>query len=193
MVSKFHWVLYIFGITLIISGFKMMFKHEEENHDFRDNKLVKLLKKIIPVTDSLVGENFFVKINNVLHATPLLVILVIIEGTDILFAIDSIPAIFSITTDAFIVYTSNIFAILGLRSLYFLLVKINDTFKYVEYGVALILVFTGIKLSILMFHIEIDIAFSIIIIAIILLTSILVSVMANIIEGKKHTPRHYKV
>ncbi|MBE6066088.1 MAG: TerC/Alx family metal homeostasis membrane protein [Clostridium lundense] len=193
VVSKFHWILYIFGITLIMSGLKMLFKHEEENHDFRNNGLVKLLKKIIPVTDNLVGEKFFVKINNVLHATPLFVILGIVEGTDILFAIDSIPAIFSITTDAFIVYTSNIFAILGLRSLYFLLVKVNDTFKYVEYGVALILVFTGVKLSILMFHIEIDIAFSIIVIAIILLTSILVSIMAKIIDGKKHTTHHYKV
>ncbi|WP_186430771.1 TerC/Alx family metal homeostasis membrane protein [Clostridium sp. BSD9I1] len=192
VVSKFHWILYIFGITLIMSGLKMMFKHEEESHDFRNNGLVKLLKKIIPVTDNLVGEKFFVKINNVLHATPLFVILVIVEGTDILFAIDSIPAIFSITTDAFIVYTSNIFAILGLRSLYFLLVKVNDTFKYVEYGVALILVFTGVKLSILMFNIEIDIAFSIIVIAIILLTSILVSVISKIITGKKYTAHDYK-
>jgi len=168
-----------------------MFKDEEEEHNFKNNKLVRLLMKLIPVTDRLEGEKFFVKINKVLHATPLLVILIIIEGTDILFAIDSIPAIFSITTDPFIVYTSNIFAILGLRSLYFLLVKINDTFRYVKYGVALILVFTGIKLFILIFNIEIDIAFSIIIIFTILLISILISVIASIIETKRHAG-HYK-
>ncbi|WP_097027150.1 TerC/Alx family metal homeostasis membrane protein [Clostridium peptidivorans] len=178
IVSKFHWVLYIFGAILIISGLKMMFKQEEEEEiDFKDNKLIRLLTNIIPITDKLEGEKFFVKINNVLHATPLLAILVVIEGTDILFAIDSIPAIFSITTDSFIVYTSNIFAILSLRSLYFLLVKVNDAFKYVKYGVALILVFTGVKLCILMFHIEISVALSVAIIFAILLASVLVSIM----------------
>jgi tellurite resistance protein TerC len=176
VVSKFHWVLYIFGIILIISGFKMMIKEENEQ-DFKNNKLIKLLNYIIPITDKLVGEKFFVKVNNVLHATPLLAILVVIEGTDILFAIDSIPAIFSITTDSFIVYTSNIFAILGLRSLYFLLASINEAFKYVKYGVALILVFTGIKLTILMFHLEIQVGLSVAIIFIILLVSILVSIL----------------
>ncbi|WP_052085583.1 TerC/Alx family metal homeostasis membrane protein [Clostridium sp. HMP27] len=178
VVSKFHWVLYIFGAILIISGLKMMFKQEdEEEHNFKNNKLIKLLNKIIPITDELHGEKFLVKINNVLHATPLLAILVVIEGTDILFAIDSIPAIFSITTDSFIVYTSNMFAIMGLRSLYFLLVKINDAFKYVKYGVALILVFTGIKLCILMFHIEIQVALSVAIIFAILLASVIFSIM----------------
>lgn len=176
VVNKFSWVLYIFGAVLIISGFKMMRNHEEEQ-DFKNNKLFKLLNKIIPVTNSLVGEKFFVKINNVLHATPLLAILVLIEGTDIIFAIDSIPAIFSITTDPFIVYTSNIFAILGLRSLYFVLVSVNNSFKYVKYGVALILVFTGIKLLILMFNIHIPVALSVAIIFIILIASIIMSVM----------------
>ncbi|MBE6068519.1 MAG: TerC/Alx family metal homeostasis membrane protein [Clostridium lundense] len=178
IVSKFHWVLYIFGAILIISGLKMMFKQEdEEEFDFKNNKLIRFLTNIIPITDKLDGEKFFVKINNVLHATPLLAILVVIEGTDILFAIDSIPAIFSITTDSFIVYTSNIFAILALRSLYFLLVKVNDAFKYVKYGVALILVFTGVKLCILMFHIEIQVALSVAIIFAILLASVVVSIM----------------
>ncbi|MPM90252.1 putative membrane-bound redox modulator Alx [bioreactor metagenome] len=163
----------------------MMFKQEdEEEHNFKNNKLIKLLNKIIPITDELHGEKFLVKINNVLHATPLLAILVVIEGTDILFAIDSIPAIFSITTDSFIVYTSNMFAIMGLRSLYFLLVKINDAFKYVKYGVALILVFTGIKLCILMFHIEIQVVLSVAIIFAILLASVLVSIIMKKNEDK---------
>lgn len=178
LVSKFHWILYVFGIILIFSGVKMMFGKEEEP-DFKDNKLIKVLSKVIPITDNLVGERFFVKVNNVLHATPLLAILVIIEGTDILFAIDSIPAIFSITTDTFIVYTSNIFAIMGLRSLYFLLASVNEAFKYVKYGVALILVFTGVKLSILIFHIEIAVVYSVGIIFAILLASIVVSVVLN--------------
>ncbi|WP_186430436.1 TerC/Alx family metal homeostasis membrane protein [Clostridium sp. BSD9I1] len=185
IVSKFHWVLYIFGAILIISGLKMMLKQEEEEEfDFKNNKLIKLLTNILPITDKLDGEKFFVKINNALHATPLLAILVVIEGTDILFAIDSIPAIFSITTDSFIVYTSNIFAILALRSLYFLLVKINDAFKYVKYGVALILVFTGVKLCILMFHIEIQVVLSVAIIFAILLASVLVSIIMKKNEDK---------
>jgi tellurite resistance protein TerC len=176
VVSKFTWVLYVFGAVLIISGFKMMGNHEEEQ-DFKNNKLIKLLNKIIPVTDSLVGEKFFVKINNVLHATPLLAILVVIEGTDIIFAIDSIPAIFSITTDPFMVYTSNIFAILGLRSLYFLLASVNNSFKYVKYGVAVILIFTGIKLLVLVLGIHIPVALSVGIIFTILIISIIISIM----------------
>jgi tellurite resistance protein TerC len=191
VVGKFKWVLYIFGAILIISGFKMIFKQEEE-HDFKNNNLIKLLNKIIPITDNLVGEKFFVKVNNVLHATPLLAILVIIEGTDILFAIDSIPAIFSITTDSFIVYTSNIFAILGLRSLYFLLASINESFKYVKYGVALILVFTGVKLSILMFHIEIHVGLSVAIIFATLFASMVVSILMKNIEDKKQISTTFK-
>jgi tellurite resistance protein TerC len=184
VVSKFTWILYVFGAILIISGFKMM-RNQEEEEDFKDNKLLKLVNKIIPVTDDLVEDKFFVRINNVLHATPLLAILVVIEGTDIIFAIDSIPAIFSITTDTFIVYTSNIFAILGLRSLYFLLASINDAFKYVKYGVALILIFTGIKLSILVFHIHIPVALSVGIIFTILVNSIIISVILKKREDKK--------
>lgn len=185
VVSKFTWVLYVFGAVLIVSGFKMM-RSEEEKPDFKNNKFLKLLNKIIPITDNLVGEKFFVKINNVLHATPLLAILVIIEGTDIIFAIDSIPAIFSITTDPFIVYTSNIFAILGLRSLYFLLASVNNTFKYVKYGVALILIFTGIKLLVLVFHIHIPVVLSVGIIFAILIASILISVMLSRREALKN-------
>lgn len=184
VVSKFTWVLYIFGAILIFSGFKMM-RNEEEEQDFKDNKLLKLVKKVIPVTDSLVGDKFFVRINNVLHATPLLAILVIIEGTDIIFAIDSIPAIFSITTDTFIVYTSNIFAILGLRSLYFLLASINDAFKYVKYGVALILIFTGIKLLVLVFHVHISVALSVGIIFTILVNSIIISLLLQKRDEKR--------
>jgi tellurite resistance protein TerC len=156
----------------------MMFKHDEDVN-FKESRIIRLLGKIIPVTETLVGERFFVRRDKILYATPLFAILILIEFTDILFAIDSIPAIFSITTDAFIVYTSNIFAILGLRSLYFILAKMHEKFKYVKYGVALILTFTGIKLMILMFHIEIPIELSLAIIFSILAGSIVISSILN--------------
>ncbi len=180
VVNKFHWVLYFFGILLILSSLKMIFKVDKEI-DFKRSYIYKGLRFIIPFTDSLVGEKFFVRKNKILYATPLFAILLIIEMSDILFAIDSIPAIFSITTDPFIVYTSNIFAILGLRSLYFILVKINNMFKYVQYGVAGILMFTGIKLSILYFNIEIPVMNSILVIVIILIISIIISLISEAI------------
>ncbi len=181
VVNMFHWILYIFGFILIINGVKMMLCKDEHGAcmNYRDNKLIKLMSKIIPISDKLEGDRFFVRINNVLHATPLLAIVIMIEGTDVIFAIDSIPAIFSITTDPFIVYTSNIFAILGLRCMYFVLEHLNNNFKYVKTGVSLILTFTGIKLAILMFHIEIPIVLSLCIIFGILISSIVASILVR--------------
>lgn len=176
IVSRFHWVLYVFGAVLIISGIKMLFKNDECKN-FRESLLIKALGKVIPVSEELEGEKFFVRKNKVLYATPLLAILVLIEGSDIIFAIDSIPAIFSVTTDPFIVYSSNIFAILGLRSMYFLLEKLSRSFRYVKYGVALILTFTGVKLSLLFFHIEIPLLVSIAAIFTIVILSIVASVV----------------
>lgn len=181
VVNMFHWILYVFGFILIINGLKMMFTKEEQGKEinFKENKLIKIMSKIIPISDHLEGEKFFVRKNKVLYATPLLAIVVLIEGTDVIFAIDSIPAIFSITTDPFIVYTSNLFAILGLRSLYFVLEHLNNSFKYVKTGVSLILTFTGIKLAILMFHIEISIVLSLCIIFGILISSIVLSMLVK--------------
>lgn len=176
IVNMFHWVLYVFGAILIISGIKMIFKKEDDNA-IKDSKIIKILGKIIPVTDKIEGDKFFVRKNKILYATPLFAVLILIEFTDIIFAVDSIPAIFSVTTDPFIVYTSNIFAILGLRSMYFVLGNLHEKFKYVKYGVALILVFTGIKLSMLMFHIKIPIGLSVGIIFFILASSIILSVL----------------
>jgi len=178
IVNKFHWMLYVFGLILIASGIKM-FISDEEGKDVKDSKLIKLVGKVIPVTKELHGEKFFVRVNNVLHATPLFAIIVLIEGSDILFAIDSIPAIFSITRDPFIVYTSNIFAILGLRNMYFLLEKLHNSFRFVKYGVAAILTFTGIKLSVLFFHFEIPLPVSLLTIAILLAGSILASMLVK--------------
>ncbi|HBE76172.1 MAG TPA: tellurium resistance protein TerC [Firmicutes bacterium] len=176
-VRRFHWILYIFGVLLIYSGIKMFVK-EEKTPDFNaDHFIFRLLGKVIPVSATLTDEKFFVRKNRLLYATPLLAILILIECSDILFAIDSIPAIFSITTNAFIVYTSNIFAILGLRSLYFVLERLHNAFRYVKYGVALILVFTGVKLAVLYFKIEISLGLSIAIIFATLVLSILVSVL----------------
>lgn len=176
MVNRFHFVLPIFGVILLYSGFTV-FSNKETEIKFKDNFLVKLLKKIMPVTDVTYGHSFFAKINKSYYATPLLVALLIIEGSDVIFAIDSIPAIFSITTDTFIVYTSNIFAILGLRSMYYVLAKMNNMFRFMKYGVGAILIFTGIKLLILILEIEISITNSILIILSILLSSILLSLI----------------
>lgn len=185
IVNKFHSVLSLFGIILLYSGLKMIIK-KEEKIEFHDNFAVKCLRKVIPVTTVLHGNKFFVKNNKTIYATPLLAVLVVIEFSDVLFAIDSIPAIFSITTDTFIVYTSNIFAILGLRSMYYILEKLNNTFMFMRYGVGVILMFTGVKLFILLFGIEISVTNSVLIIMIILLASILLSLFFDEITRKKN-------
>ncbi len=176
MVNKFSFILSIFGVLLLLSGIKI-FLREDDNIQFHDNFAVKILRRIMPITNVLHGNKFFVRKNKVIYATPLFIVLLIIEFSDIIFAIDSIPAIFSITTDTFIVYTSNIFAILGLRSMYYILEKMNNMFKFMKYGVGCILIFTGIKLVILFWKIEISVTNSVLIILSILLASILISLL----------------
>lgn len=176
IVSKFKFLLSIFGMILLFSGFKILFR-EDENIEFHDNYAVKILRRIMPITNVLHGNKFFVKQNKTIYATPLFIVLIIIEFSDIIFAIDSIPAIFSITTDTFIVYTSNIFAILGLRSMYYVLAKMNNMFRFMKYGVGAVLLFTGTKLVALIFKIEISVTISILIIICILLCSILLSLI----------------
>ena len=178
IINRFHWMLYVFGITLIISGIKM-FNSNEKIINFKESFLFKTLKRLMPITESLQGDNFFVLKDKRLYATPLFAILVIIEGSDIIFAMDSIPAIFSITTDLFIVYTSNIFAILGLRNMYFLLERLQSRFSLVKYGVALILIFTGVKLSLLFFNTNISVVSSLVVISSILILSIILSTLVN--------------
>ena len=177
IVEKFTWVLYIFGFILIFSGYKM-FKGEddEEEKDVTDNMGYKLLAKFMPITKDFVGNHFVTKIDNKWHATPLLAALMVIEASDIMFAIDSVPAALSVSTNMFIVYTSNILAILGLRQLYFVLEHLQERFAYVRYGVAIILAFTGVKLAILMFHIHIPILASIGFIFSVLVGSIILSI-----------------
>lgn len=173
MIHRFEWLLYAFGLLLIVSGIKMLFKREQVNLD--SNKTFLILKKLMPISSIIEGEKFFVRRKLKLYATPLFVALVVIESTDILFAIDSIPAIFSVTTDPFIVYTSNLFAIIGLRSMYLVLGKLHDKFRFVKHGVAIILIFTGFKLTALFFNLEISMSASLSVIALVMIGSILVS------------------
>jgi len=143
--AHFHWGSYLFGAILVATGLKLLFERGEELHP-EDNVLVRLFRKIVPVTNELHGDRFFVVREGRRFGTPLLLALVTVEVTDVIFAIDSIPAIFAVTSDPFIVFTSNIFAILGLRSLYFLLAGVLDRFAYLKVGLAAVLVFVGAKM-----------------------------------------------
>ena len=177
IVEKFEWVLYIFGFILLWSAYKM-YKGDEgdEESDVTDNMGYKILSKFMPITKDFVGNHFVTKLDNKWHATPLLAALMVIEASDIMFAIDSVPAALSVSTNMFLVYTSNILAILGLRQLYFVLEHLQERFAYVRYGVAIILGFTGVKLAILMFHIHIPILASIGFIFAVLVGSIVLSI-----------------
>jgi tellurite resistance protein TerC len=145
LIKEFHWIIWIFGAFLIVTGIRMAF-HKDEGLHPEDNPLVKGLKRFMPVTQEYRGASFFVREAGKLLATPLLVVLLIVESTDLVFAVDSIPAIFAVTDDPFIVYTSNVFAILGLRSLYFLLAGVMDKFYYLKLGLSAVLTFVGVKM-----------------------------------------------
>jgi tellurite resistance protein TerC len=145
LLARFHWVIYIFGAMLIVTGVRMALKQDEEFEGDR-NPVVRGARKLIPLSSEFHGKHFFVIENGKRLATPLLLVLILVEVTDLVFAIDSIPAIFGVTRDPFVVFTSNIFAILGLRSLYFLLAAVVDRFYLLKYGIAVILTFVGLKM-----------------------------------------------
>ena len=145
VLMQFHWVIYLFGGFLILTGIKMLFSSEKEIKPEK-NLLVRLLRTIMPVSNKLDGRNFFTKIDGARHATPLFVALIFLEFTDVIFAVDSVPAIFAVTKEPLIVFTSNIFAILGLRSMYFMLAGAVDKFHLLKYGLAVVLVFVGLKM-----------------------------------------------
>lgn len=142
---QFHWVIYLFGGFLIITGIKMMFSNNEEIEPEK-NILIRIFKRFMPVTHEIEGKNFFIKKDGIRYATPLFIALLFLEATDIIFAVDSVPAIFSITNEPLIVFTSNIFAILGLRSMYFMLAGAIDKFYLLKYGLSVVLVFVGLKM-----------------------------------------------
>ena len=155
LIERFSWILYVFGAMLVFTGIRMLFKHDEE-FDGEKNRVVKLVRRHVPLTMDYQGNKFFVSVDGRNVATPLFLVLVLVEFTDLIFAVDSIPAIFGITEDPFLVFTSNIFAILGLRSMYFLLAAVVEKFYLLKYGLALILTFIGVKmLGEPFFHIDI--------------------------------------
>ncbi len=145
LIHKFAWIIYFFGVFLILTGLETIFKRVETIHPER-NPLVRLFKRMMPVTQEFEGDRFFVRRGGVLMATPLFVVLLLVEFTDVIFAVDSIPAIFAVTSDPFIVHTSNVFAILGLRSLYFALAGVMDKFHLLKTGLGAVLAFVGVKM-----------------------------------------------
>lgn len=161
LINNFHWLIYIFGGFLIFTGIRILYQDDDEV-DPEKNLVVKLARKLFRVTPQFEGDKFFVKKDGLLWATPLFVVVILIEATDLVFAVDSIPAILSISKDAFIVYTSNVFAILGLRSLYFALAGLEKYFIYLKYGLSAILVFVGVKMCLVDIYkipIELSLAF----------------------------------
>lgn len=187
LIKHFHWIIYLFGALLIYSGIKLMFEKTKEVHP-EQNPIVKLFRYFFPVTKGYVGGKFFTRENLKILATPLFIVLLVIETTDLLFAVDSIPAILAITQDPFIVYTSNVFAILGLRALYFTLSSIMGLFHLLNYGLALILIFVGVKM-LLEKVFEIPIGISLGIVAGVLAASIIASmVFPQKEEYKLQTP-----
>ena len=173
LLAQFHFIIYIFGGLLVLTGIRMAVK-EEKPFDGEDNPIVKLVRRLVPMTSRYDGKKFFTIENGKRFATPLLLVLVLIEFTDLVFAIDSIPAIFAVTQDPFLVYTSNVFAILGLRSLYFLLAGVVDKFRFLRYGLAFILTFVGVKMLIAE-KVHIDTEVSLLVVAL----GIIVSVVAS--------------
>ncbi len=176
LITKFAWIIYVFGAFLILTGIKMIVKREEEIHPER-NPVVRWFKKLMPVTSDYRGDKFFVRENGIRMATPLFVVLLLVEISDVIFAVDSIPAIFAVTKDPFIVYTSNVFAILGLRSLYFALAGVLDKFHYLKIGLGVVLTFVGVKMLLGHTAYKIDTLISLGVIVAVLATSIIVSLL----------------
>ncbi|HTU37270.1 MAG TPA: TerC/Alx family metal homeostasis membrane protein [Acidimicrobiales bacterium] len=174
LLDTFSWVLYIFGAIVIVGGIRMARSGEAADPD--RNLLVRATRRVIPVTRDFQGDRFFVRDQGRLWATPLFIALVAIESSDLVFATDSIPAVFGVTRDVFVVFTSNAFAVLGLRALYFVLADIMDRFAYLKYGLSLILIFIGIKLM-LTNVVELPIYVSLVVIAVVITASVLLSLL----------------
>ncbi len=177
LLERFHWIIYVFGAFLLFTGIKMAIYRNQEMHP-EHNPVLKLVRRMMPVTNDYEGDHFFVRKAGVLMATPLFLVLVLVETTDLIFAVDSIPAIFAVTRDPFIVYTSNVFAILGLRSLYFVLAGVMDKFAYLKLGLSAILVFVGAKMLLVEVY-KIPATASLIVVAAILTTAIVASLLKN--------------
>ena len=185
MIQRFEWILAIFGLFLIYTGIKMFFHQDDEQVDPSKNIFVKVFKRFVPVTDQMHEDKFFIIKNGRRLATPLFIALLVIETTDVAFAVDSIPAVFSVSRDPFIVLTSNIFAILGLRALYFALAAITKYFTYLKYGLGIILSFVGMKMLLEVFwHIKVPTTLSLCIIFGILMLSMGLSMWVSRVKRK---------
>jgi tellurite resistance protein TerC len=182
LIQRFHWVIYVFGGFLLVTGFRMFFTSNSAIKPDK-NPVVRLARKIFPFTPGFEGGKFFVRQNSKLFATNLFLVVLLIEATDLIFAVDSIPAILAISDDPFIVYTSNVFAILGLRSLYFALAGLEKYFRYLKYGLAAILIFVGAKMCLSEVY-KVNSFWSLIIIAFLLAVSMIASIVA---EKKSHS------
>ncbi len=179
LIAKFSWILYIFGVILVITGAKMFFADTESEFDPNDNFIYRMLKRIFPLTHEREGPKFVIRRNGKRFYTAHFVVLILLAGTDILFALDSIPAVFAITQDKMVIYTSNIFAVLGLRSLFFLLKGAVNKFEYLHEGIAIVLVFIGVKMLITFFDIHIHIVISLAVILLCIGGSIVFSLYKN--------------
>lgn len=177
IIGQFYWVLYIFGAFLIYTGIKLLKEKKEKHIDFKKNRIIKFLHKVLPFTDSHHGGKFFFRENGKFYFTSLFMVVLMVEATDIIFAVDSIPAVFSITQNVFVVFTSNIFAIMGLRALFFVIENILHKFHHLQKGLAFILLFIGLKMSIgiIGLHISSFISFAVIMFA--LFSSIVLSLI----------------
>ncbi|TDB51676.1 TerC family protein [Photorhabdus khanii] len=183
LVSQFSWILYLFGLFLLVTGVKMALA-KEDNAPVGDKPFVRWLRSHIRMTDNLHGERFFIKEKGLLYATPLILVLIMVEISDVIFAVDSIPAIFAVTTDPFIVLTSNLFAILGLRAMYFLLAGVAEKFTMLKYGLSVILVFIGIKMLLMdVYHIPMGVSLGTI--ASILTITMIINVWVNKYKAKE--------
>ena len=182
LIRRFHWIIYAFGLLLVYSGLKLLFQRGERVQPDK-NPVLRLFRRILPVTPDYVEGKFFVRREKKLCATPLLLVLLVIETTDVIFAVDSIPAVLSITLDTFIVYTSNIFAILGLRSMFFALSSLMEIFEYLHYGISCVLVFVGLKMLLSHYYpIRTDISLGVI------AGILLVTILASVFKRRKNPP-----
>ena len=177
LIARFDWILYLFGLILVVSGWKMMFQKEVEVHPDK-NYFIRLARRLFPVAQGYDTPAFFIRKGGTLHITPLLLVLITVETTDVVFAVDSIPAVFGVTRDPFIVYSSNVFAILGLRALYFLLAGMMNSFEYLSYGLSLVLIFIGLKMLAEGF-VHIPIGVSLLVVGGILAISVAASLLRN--------------
>jgi tellurite resistance protein TerC len=176
LINRFHWIIYIFGAFLVYTGIRM-FTQKETELEPEENPLVRLVTRFIPIVRHYDEQKFFTRVNGKLTGTLLLLVLVVVEFTDLVFAVDSIPAIFAITTNTFIVYTSNVFAILGLRSMYFLLAGVVEKFHYLKMGLSIVLTFIGVKMLVTAVGLHIPIYISLIFVAGVLISSVIASLI----------------